>query len=217
MRILSPRQEQLKSSVGSASGCLLMFSLFTCASLGTVMRSATAPEARILVPKESKSRIPELDGLRGLAILLVLLYHFVSSPRIQPPLFHKLFAIGWSGVDLFFVLSGFLIGGILLDVRESPNYFRTFYGRRFYRIVPLYYLWIGAYFVIALFWFKPISMALYPGLRVIPAKLHKNRSRSHRRGMAWSPVVPGGRGAVLSDRSNGRSVPYEAKTAPYAL
>lgn len=128
-----------------------MFSLFTCVSLGTVMRSATAPEARVLVPKESKSRIPELDGLRGLAILLVLLYHFVSSPRIQPPLFHKLFAIGWSGVDLFFVLSGFLIGGILLDVRESPNYFRTFYGRRFYRIVPLYYLWISAYFVIALF------------------------------------------------------------------
>ena len=141
----------IEESVGSASGCLLMFSLFTCVSLGTVMRSATAPEARILVPKESKSRIPELDGLRGLAILLVLLYHFVSSPRIQPPLFHKLFAIGWSGVDLFFVLSGFLIGGILLDVRESPNYFRTFYGRRFYRIVPLYYLWIGAYFVIALF------------------------------------------------------------------
>jgi peptidoglycan/LPS O-acetylase OafA/YrhL len=128
-----------------------MCSLFTYASLSMGTRTSQASEARILLPKESKSRIPELDGLRGLAILLVLLYHFVSSPRIQPPLFHKLFAIGWSGVDLFFVLSGFLIGGILLDVRESPNYFRTFYGRRFYRIVPLYYLWIGAYFVIALF------------------------------------------------------------------
>jgi peptidoglycan/LPS O-acetylase OafA/YrhL len=100
--------------------------------------------------------------LRGIAILLVLLYHFVSSPRIQPPLFHRMFAIGWSGVDLFFVLSGFLIGGILLDVRESPNYFRTFYGRRFFRIVPLYYLWIGAYFVVSSIWASHIPWRSIP-------------------------------------------------------
>lgn len=128
-----------------------MCSPFTCASLGVGTRLVTASEARIPHLKQSMARIPELDGLRGMAILLVLLYHFVSSPRIQPPLFHRMFAIGWSGVDLFFVLSGFLIGGILLDVRDSPNYFRTFYGRRFFRIVPLYYLWIGTYFVIRLF------------------------------------------------------------------
>jgi peptidoglycan/LPS O-acetylase OafA/YrhL len=92
--------------------------------------------------------------LRGIAILLVLLHHYVSFPRGGPsaPLFERLFAIGWSGVDLFFVLSGFLIGGILLDARESPRYFKTFYGRRFFRIVPLYYGWIGAYFIVASFW-----------------------------------------------------------------
>jgi len=134
----------------------------TCASLSMDTKLATAPEDRILLPKESKARIPELDGLRGIAILLVLLYHFVSSPRIQPPVFHKMFAIGWSGVDLFFVLSGFLIGGILLDVRESPNYFRTFYGRRFFRIVPLYYLWIGAYFVVAAIWSSRVAWRSIP-------------------------------------------------------
>jgi peptidoglycan/LPS O-acetylase OafA/YrhL len=88
-------------------------------------------------------RIPELDGVRGCAIASVLFYHLIEAP-LQPSLgsgWYHLQALGrltWSGVDLFFVLSGFLIGGILLDTRDSPNYFRTFYARRFFRIVPLY-------------------------------------------------------------------------------
>ncbi len=91
-------------------------------------------------------RIAELDGLRGLAILLVILCHYVGNPDHSPLGFlpHRFllaFTAGWSGVDLFFVLSGFLIGGILLEARDSPNYFRTFYTRRVFRILPIYYLW----------------------------------------------------------------------------
>src|SRR5579863_2380246 len=83
------------------------------------------------------SRISELDGLRGMAILLVVLYHYLSwTHGTRMPWLKGIFAIGWSGVDLFFVLSGFLIGGILLDARESPNYFKTFYARRALRILP---------------------------------------------------------------------------------
>jgi peptidoglycan/LPS O-acetylase OafA/YrhL len=103
---------------------------------------------------EKQKRWPELDGLRGVAILLVMLLHYVTDSRTHEgnfgPLyrFAQLFRLGWSGVDLFFVLSGFLIGGILLDARSSPNYFRTFYIRRIHRILPIYYLWIFLYAVI---------------------------------------------------------------------
>jgi peptidoglycan/LPS O-acetylase OafA/YrhL len=103
----------------------------------------------------SKGRVPELDGLRGTAILSVLCFHYVTQQGVTPPgtLTHYLqraVIMGWSGVDLFFVLSGFLIGGILMDARESPSYFRTFYARRFFRIIPIYYLWITAYVALML-------------------------------------------------------------------
>lgn len=90
----------------------------------------------------SSTRIPALDGLRGWAILLVLMFHSVfTRMNVHTPVYKSILRLGaltWSGVDLFFVLSGFLIGGILLDARESPNYFKTFYFRRAYRILPLY-------------------------------------------------------------------------------
>jgi peptidoglycan/LPS O-acetylase OafA/YrhL len=98
------------------------------------------------------SRIPELDGLRGIAILLILCFHFLDVPGAvlgsTLSRFQRLFSLNWVGVDLFFVLSGFLIGGILLDVRKSTSYFRTFYIRRFFRIVPLYYIWILGYLLL---------------------------------------------------------------------
>jgi peptidoglycan/LPS O-acetylase OafA/YrhL len=111
-----------------------------------------------------QGRIPELDGLRGVAILLVVVWHyfyFYPDSNHHPTAFlHKLYvyferciAIGWSGVDLFFVLSGFLIGGILLDVRTSPFYFKTFYLRRFFRIIPIYYTWIALYILLAVLGF----------------------------------------------------------------
>lgn len=104
-------------------------------------------------------RIAELDGLRGAAIFSVLLWHyfyFFPDAAHHPSgvlrnlylIFERCIAIGWSGVDLFFVLSGFLIGGILMDAKGSPNYFRAFYVRRFYRIIPLYYAWIILYFLV---------------------------------------------------------------------
>src|SRR5580700_8324906 len=92
-------------------------------------------------------RILELDGLRGIAILIVMVGHYFAVPGagITSFLDGYWFRLGWTGVDLFFVISGFLIGGILLDVRDSPRYFKTFYIRRFFRIIPLYYAWIGIY------------------------------------------------------------------------
>jgi len=88
-------------------------------------------------------RIPELDGIRGVAIAMVLVFHFFVQPlRFLPgsalAYLQAACRLTWSGVDLFFVLSGFLIGGILLDSRDRPDYFRTFYTRRFFRIVPIY-------------------------------------------------------------------------------
>jgi peptidoglycan/LPS O-acetylase OafA/YrhL len=99
-----------------------------------------------------QGRIPELDGLRGMAILLVLVGHYFAVPGTGAVslLNGYWFRLGWTGVDLFFVLSGFLIGGILLDVRGSPNYFKTFYARRFFRIIPVYYAWIFLYVVLSI-------------------------------------------------------------------
>jgi hypothetical protein len=97
-------------------------------------------------------RIAELDGLRGVAIGMVVIYHYFITEMGADPRTLGAYALaagrlGWSGVDLFFVLSGFLIGGILLDARTSSNYFRVFYTRRFFRIVPIYTVLLTASYI----------------------------------------------------------------------
>jgi peptidoglycan/LPS O-acetylase OafA/YrhL len=100
----------------------------------------TAPVAALL-----RSRMPELDTIRGIAVLLVLFFHgFGFRYGIEglsgfPKLFVAATLPGWMGVNLFFVLSGFLITGILLDSKPKADYYRTFYIRRALRILPLYY------------------------------------------------------------------------------
>jgi peptidoglycan/LPS O-acetylase OafA/YrhL len=84
------------------------------------------------------SYIPELQGLRGLAVLSVVFYH--CHPRLEGTWVHYASLWGWAGVNLFFVLSGFLITSILLESRDKEKYFRNFYGRRALRIWPVYVL-----------------------------------------------------------------------------
>ncbi len=87
--------------------------------------------------------LPALDGVRGLAIFLVLLDHLMlfsdRTGHRWMDVLSQLRSLGGTGVDLFFVLSGFLITGILYDTLQEPRYFRNFYMRRFLRIFPLYY------------------------------------------------------------------------------
>lgn len=108
----------------------------------------------------------ELDGIRGLAILLVLICHFgyFAPHSAAQSLLHEILQFGWIGVDLFFVLSGFLITGILLDSTNAAGYFRNFYRRRALRILPLCYGFILFFFHLAI----PLAHRLHLWPDVIP-------------------------------------------------
>jgi len=112
--------------------------------------------------------MPPLDGLRRLAIISVMLFHYGPPLNGHDPLQHGitfLSQFGWTGVDLFFVLSGFLIAGILLDARGADNYFSSFYARRVLRIFPAYYVAL----LIAFFLFP----VLLPGIERVSPNAHE--------------------------------------------
>ena len=137
--------------------------------------------------------MPALDGVRGLAILMVLLLHFVANTTATTPFesaVARVLTYGLYGVDLFFVLSGFLITGILVDARQKPGYFRNFYMRRTLRIFPLYYVVLfGLFFV----------LPFLPGVQ--SATLDELRTRQ---GWAWLYCV----NIYLSMKANWGALPY---------
>ncbi len=98
----------------------------------------------------SSGRIAVVDGLRGAAILIVMLLHFAMMRPTgdAEEVVVALLETGWIGVDLFFVLSGFLITGILWDARGGDGFFRRFYARRTLRIFPLYYAFLFVILII---------------------------------------------------------------------
>lgn len=106
-----------------------------------------------------RSRFPELDGIRALAIVLVLLTHFTPGRNSNLGLVSALFKladIGWAGVDLFFALSGFLITRILLSLEPTKGNFQRFLSRRILRLAPVYFLALFAVFLVV-----PVATNLY--------------------------------------------------------
>jgi peptidoglycan/LPS O-acetylase OafA/YrhL len=107
-----------------------------------------------IVDVSGQKRWVELDGVRGLAALLVLYAHLflIWMPSTPAPVFwlRTLTGQAWTGVYLFYTLSGFLIGGVLLQNRPAGNYFRVFYGRRALRILPVYFVLLLIFFMVRL-------------------------------------------------------------------
>ena len=118
-----------------------------------------------LDPASLRGHLPALDGLRGVAVLLVLGFHFLHlDGREELPFDRAVLAAagaGWCGVDLFFVLSGFLITGILLDAKGSEGWLSTFWTRRALRIFPLHYAYLAALFLVAP-WLLPAAGLAVP-------------------------------------------------------
>jgi peptidoglycan/LPS O-acetylase OafA/YrhL len=97
-------------------------------------------------PIATEARIAGLDGLRGLMTIVVLVSHYFG----ELPGGFRVFMLGWIAVDVFFVLSGFLVGRLILDKGDRDNFLRVFYIRRVCRTFPIYFTCvIGAYALIS--------------------------------------------------------------------
>jgi peptidoglycan/LPS O-acetylase OafA/YrhL len=161
-----------------------------CSRLESGNSSRCAPEAQLVrsthESQKEDNRVPDLDGIRGIAIWMVLLLHIIygftntpvyalsNSPGaldFVPPIIQLILRHGWLGVNLFFMLSGFLITGILLGSKDRPHYFKNFYIRRVLRIMPLYFACIivwsilyrgfGSYFLLSLVFGANMSWPLH--------------------------------------------------------
>ena len=115
-----------------------------------MIKQTTIPDTKTIQLKNIKP----LDGLRAIAISLVIFWHYICNTINGHLIFKQLTYWTWSGVDLFFVLSGFLIGRILINSKGSDNYFKIFYVRRFFRIFPAYYLIL---FIFAIFFLTSLG------------------------------------------------------------
>lgn len=117
---------------------------------------------------QGNKRVDELDGLRGMAILAAVLYHYANNLIDADAskfnlVLKSITHFFYTSIDMFFILSGFLLGGILLKNKQSNNFFKTFYMRRIFRIVPLYLLLLLIVFIICSleigkgtgWWFNP--------------------------------------------------------------
>lgn len=132
---------------------MLVQSLVSLSPNSAPKATSGTPSSAEAAPRLDPSRhMPVLDGVRGLAILMILLLHFLASMEPTNAVERAIVGVtnyGSYGVELFFVLSGFLITGILYDARNKPNYFRDFYMRRILRIFPLYYGVLALVFLVA--------------------------------------------------------------------